>query len=152
MSDDQPVAPEQTFSDLGLAPEVLKALADVGYETPSQIQALTIPPLLEGRHVVGLAQTGTGKTAAFALPILSQLDFSQKTPQALVLAPTRELALQVSEAFEKYAAHMKGVKRAADLRRPGLRRAAVRAASRRARRRRHARAASWTTSRRARST
>lgn len=110
VSDDQPVAPEQTFSDLGLAPEVLKALADVGYETPSQIQALTIPPLLEGRHVVGLAQTGTGKTAAFALPILSQLDFSQKTPQALVLAPTRELALQVSEAFEKYAAHMKGVK------------------------------------------
>ena len=110
VSDDQPVAPEQTFSDLGLAPEVLKALADVGYETPSQIQALTIPPLLEGRHVVGLAQTGTGKTAAFALPILSQLDFSQKTPQALVLAPTRELALQVSEAFEKYAAHMKGVR------------------------------------------
>ncbi|WP_318152340.1 DEAD/DEAH box helicase [Nocardioides hwasunensis] len=110
MSDDQPVAPQQTFTDLGLAPEVLKALTDVGYETPSQIQALTIPPLLEGRHVVGLAQTGTGKTAAFALPILSQLDLSQKTPQALVLAPTRELALQVSEAFEKYAAHMKGVR------------------------------------------
>ncbi|MFC7358684.1 DEAD/DEAH box helicase [Nocardioides astragali] len=110
MSDEQPAAPEQTFADLGLSPEVLKALADVGYETPSQIQAQTIPPLLEGRHVVGLAQTGTGKTAAFALPILSQLDFSQKTPQALVLAPTRELALQVSEAFEKYAAHMKGVR------------------------------------------
>ena len=110
VSDDEPAAPEQTFSDLGLSPEVLKALADVGYESPSQIQALTIPPLLEGRHVVGLAQTGTGKTAAFALPILSRLDFSQKTPQALVLAPTRELALQVSEAFEKYAAHMKGVR------------------------------------------
>ena len=110
VSDDQPDAPQQTFSDLGLSPEVLKALADVGYETPSQIQAQTIPPLLEGRHVVGLAQTGTGKTAAFALPILSQLDLSQKTPQALVLAPTRELALQVSEAFEKYAAHMKGVR------------------------------------------
>ena len=110
VSDDQPDAPQQTFSDLGLTPEVLKALADVGYETPSQIQAQTIPPLLEGRHVVGLAQTGTGKTAAFALPILSQLDMSQKTPQALVLAPTRELALQVSEAFEKYAAHMKGVR------------------------------------------
>ncbi|MCF6378588.1 DEAD/DEAH box helicase [Nocardioides KLBMP 9356] len=101
--------PQQTFADLGLAPEVLKGLAAVGYETPSQIQALTIPPLLAGRHVVGLAQTGTGKTAAFALPILSQLDLSQKTPQALVLAPTRELAIQVSEAFEKYAAHMKGV-------------------------------------------
>ena len=110
VSDDQTEAPQQTFSDLGLSPEVLKALSDVGYETPSQIQAQTIPPLLEGRHVVGLAQTGTGKTAAFALPILSQLDFSQKTPQALVLAPTRELALQVSEAFEKYAAHMKGVR------------------------------------------
>ncbi len=115
MSDDQPAAPAQNFSDLGLAPEVLKALADVGYETPSQIQALTIPPLLAGRHVVGLAQTGTGKTAAFALPILSQLDHSQqgksgRAPQALVLAPTRELALQVSEAFEKYAAHMKGVR------------------------------------------
>ena len=84
-------------------------LADVGYETPTPIQAQTIPPLLEGRHVVGLAQTGTGKTAAFALPILSRLDLSQKAPQALVLAPTRELALQVSEAFEKYAQHLKGV-------------------------------------------
>ena len=104
------VEPTQTFDDLGLSPAVLKALADVGYESPSAIQAQTIPPLLEGRHVVGLAQTGTGKTAAFALPILSRLDMSQKTPQALVLAPTRELALQVSEAFEKYAAHMKGVR------------------------------------------
>ena len=109
VSDEQPAAPEQTFADLGLAPEVLKALADVGYETPSPIQAATIPPLLEGRDVVGLAQTGTGKTAAFALPILVALDLSQKTPQALVLAPTRELALQVSEAFEKYAAHLPGV-------------------------------------------
>jgi ATP-dependent RNA helicase DeaD len=109
VNDEHP-APEQTFSDLGLSAEVLKGLAAVGYETPSQIQAATIPPLLEGRHVVGLAQTGTGKTAAFALPILSRLDLSQKTPQALVLAPTRELAIQVSEAFEKYAAHMKGVK------------------------------------------
>lgn len=87
----------------------MKALDDVGYETPSAIQAATIPPLLQGRDVVGLAQTGTGKTAAFALPILSRLDLSQKTPQALVLAPTRELALQVCEAFEKYAAHLKGV-------------------------------------------
>ncbi len=113
MVDDTSPAPsddaQQSFADLGLAPAVLKALSDVGYETPSAIQAQTIPPLLEGRHVVGLAQTGTGKTAAFALPILSQLDLSQKTPQALVLAPTRELALQVSEAFEKYAAHLKGV-------------------------------------------
>ncbi|MFD4421001.1 DEAD/DEAH box helicase [Agromyces sp. NPDC058484] len=98
-----------TFSDLGLDGAVLKALDDVGYETPSAIQAATIPTLLDGRDVVGLAQTGTGKTAAFALPILARLDTSQKTPQALVLAPTRELALQVCEAFERYAAHLKNV-------------------------------------------
>lgn len=106
-------APEEpaaiTFSDLGLDGAVLKALDDVGYETPSAIQAATIPTLLGGRDVVGLAQTGTGKTAAFALPILARLDVSQKTPQALVLAPTRELALQVCEAFERYAAHLRGV-------------------------------------------
>jgi ATP-dependent RNA helicase DeaD len=98
-----------TFSDLGLDDAVLKALKTVGYENPSAIQAATIPPLLAGRDVVGLAQTGTGKTAAFALPILSRLDLSQKAPQALVLAPTRELALQVCEAFEKYAANLRGV-------------------------------------------
>ncbi|UOE44087.1 DEAD/DEAH box helicase [Agromyces larvae] len=98
-----------TFADLGLDDRVLKALKDVGYETPSAIQAATIPPLLEGHDVLGTAQTGTGKTAAFALPILSRLDVSQKTPQALVLAPTRELALQVCEAFERYAAHLRGV-------------------------------------------
>ena len=97
------------FADLGLDAAVLKALKDVGYETPSAIQAATIPPLLAGRDVLGTAQTGTGKTAAFALPILSQLDLSQKTPQALVLAPTRELALQVCEAFESYAGHLRGV-------------------------------------------
>jgi ATP-dependent RNA helicase DeaD len=108
MSDESPT-PEISFADLGLGDAVLKALKDVGYETPSAIQAATIPPLLEGRDVVGLAQTGTGKTAAFALPILSRLDLKQKTPQALVLAPTRELALQVCEAFEKYAAHLRGV-------------------------------------------
>ena len=82
----------------------------MGYEAPSPIQAATIPPMMAGRDVVGLAQTGTGKTAAFALPILSRLDLSQKKPQALVLAPTRELALQVCEAFEKYAAGSPGVK------------------------------------------
>jgi ATP-dependent RNA helicase DeaD len=100
---------ELNFSDLGLDDRVLKALKDVGYETPSAIQAATIPPLLAGRDVVGLAQTGTGKTAAFALPILSRMDVSQTKPQALVLAPTRELALQVCEAFEKYASHIRGV-------------------------------------------
>ena len=111
-TDENEFAAEVTpaFADLGLADGVLDALRDVGYETPSAIQAATIPPLLAGRDVVGLAQTGTGKTAAFALPILSRLDLSQKTPQALVLAPTRELALQVCEAFERYAAHLRGVK------------------------------------------
>ncbi len=104
------VPPERvSFADLGLDDKVLKALRDVGYEYPSPIQDATIPALLDGRHVVGLAQTGTGKTAAFALPILSRLDLKQKKPQALVLAPTRELALQVCEAFERYAAHLRGV-------------------------------------------
>ncbi|WP_166134997.1 DEAD/DEAH box helicase [Nocardioides ochotonae] len=109
MSTEETVSETPTFAELGLDDAVLKALRDVGYETPSAIQAQTIPPLLAGRDVVGLAQTGTGKTAAFALPILSRLDIKQKTPQALVLAPTRELALQVCEAFERYAAHLKGV-------------------------------------------
>src|SRR3954466_3985522 len=97
------------FADLGIDKRVLRALWDVGYESPSPIQAATIPALLEGRDVVGLAQTGTGKTAAFAVPVLSRIDMKQKTPQALVLAPTRELALQVSEAFERYAAHLPGL-------------------------------------------
>ncbi|QEW00324.1 DEAD/DEAH box helicase [Microbacterium caowuchunii] len=105
-----PADEPQSFSDLGLDAAVLKALKDVGYETPSAIQAATIPPLLQGRDVIGMAQTGTGKTAAFALPVLSQLDVSQQKPQALVLAPTRELALQVCEAFERYAAHLRGVR------------------------------------------
>ena len=102
--------PVRSFADLGLSAPVLKALKDVGYEAPSAIQAATIPALLAGQDVVGRAQTGTGKTAAFALPILSRLDLSQTSPQALVLAPTRELALQVCEAFESYAAHLKGVR------------------------------------------
>ncbi|HCJ49610.1 MAG TPA: ATP-dependent RNA helicase, partial [Microbacterium sp.] len=97
------------FDELGLTGPVLAAIKDLGYETPSAIQAATIPVLLGGRDVVGMAQTGTGKTAAFALPIMENLDLTQKTPQALVLAPTRELALQVCEAFESYAARMKNV-------------------------------------------
>lgn len=95
-----------TFADLQIAPEVLRAVSDVGYETPSAIQAATIPPLLAGSDVVGLAQTGTGKTAAFAIPILSKIDLTSKNTQALVLAPTRELALQVAEAFGRYGAHL----------------------------------------------
>uniref|UniRef100_UPI00406C364B DEAD/DEAH box helicase n=1 Tax=Microbacterium sp. LWO13-1.2 TaxID=3135262 RepID=UPI00406C364B len=107
---DAPETPETPgFEELGLTGPVLRAVHDLGYETPSPIQAATIPTLLAGRDVVGMAQTGTGKTAAFALPVLENLDISQKTPQALVLAPTRELALQVCEAFESYAAKMKGV-------------------------------------------
>jgi len=97
-----------SFDQMELAKPLLKALVDVGYESPSPIQAQTIPLLLEGRDVLGQAQTGTGKTAAFALPILSRLDMKQKDPQVLVLAPTRELAIQVAEAFQKYATHMKG--------------------------------------------
>jgi len=99
--------PIPTFSDLNLPAPVLKALKDVGYEAPSPIQAATIPLLLEGRDVLGQAQTGTGKTAAFALPVLARIDTKQTTPQALVLAPTRELAIQVAEAFQTYATHMK---------------------------------------------
>ncbi|MCE7931048.1 MAG: ATP-dependent RNA helicase, partial [Xanthomonadales bacterium PRO6] len=91
------------FVTLGLPASLLQALADVGYESPSPIQAATIPPLLAGRDVLGQAQTGTGKTAAFALPILARLDLAQARPQALVLAPTRELAIQVAEAFQRYA-------------------------------------------------
>jgi ATP-dependent RNA helicase DeaD len=91
-----------------LSEAVLQALQAVGYEAPSPIQAATIPHLLAGTDVVGQAQTGTGKTAAFALPILSRIDMHQKPPQALVLAPTRELAIQVAEAFQRYASHMKG--------------------------------------------
>lgn len=105
--DESPATPG--FEELGITGAVLKAVRDLGYETPSPIQAATIPTLLAGRDVVGMAQTGTGKTAAFALPVLERLDVSQKTPQALVLAPTRELALQVCEAFESYASRMKGV-------------------------------------------
>ncbi|MDW2980848.1 DEAD/DEAH box helicase [Rhodanobacter sp. KK11] len=96
------------FGALALHPDVQRVLADVGYEAPSPIQAATIPPLLEGRDVLGQAQTGTGKTAAFALPILSRIERKAGKPQALVLAPTRELAIQVAEAFQTYAAHLPG--------------------------------------------
>src|SRR6195952_1148754 len=109
VDDTEAETPAITFPDLGLGDAVLRALKDVGYENPSAIQAATIPPLLQGRDVLGVAQTGTGKTAAFALPILDRLDLAQKSPQALVLAPTRELALQVCEAFERYSAHLRGV-------------------------------------------
>ena len=102
------VNPAVTFADLALSNPVLQALGAVGYESPTPVQAATIPALLAGRDVLGQAQTGTGKTAAFALPILSRLDLKQRDPQALVLVPTRELAIQVAEAFQKYAASMPG--------------------------------------------
>ena len=94
------------FTDLHLPEPLLRALADVGYESPSPIQAATIPPMLEGVDVLGMAQTGTGKTAAFALPVLAAVKLDVMRPQALVLAPTRELAIQVAEAFQRYAAHL----------------------------------------------
>jgi ATP-dependent RNA helicase DeaD len=97
-----------SFRDLALSEPVLRALGDVGYESPSPIQAATIPVLLSGADMLGQAQTGTGKTAAFALPALTRIDLSKHEPQVLVLVPTRELALQVAEAFLRYAAHLKG--------------------------------------------
>ena len=96
------------FASLGIAAPVLKAVMQLGYEQPSPVQAASIPILLAGKNLLGTAQTGTGKTAAFALPFLSQLDENQKTPQVLVLTPTRELAIQVAEAFQSYAKHIKG--------------------------------------------
>ncbi|MEO2194614.1 MAG: DEAD/DEAH box helicase [bacterium] len=96
------------FAALDLAPAVLSAIERIGYEQPTPIQAESIPPLLAGRDLIGMAQTGTGKTAAFALPLLSRVDLSLAKPQILVLAPTRELAIQVSEAFQRYASQMKG--------------------------------------------
>ncbi len=97
------------FSELGLAAPILKAVQEAGYETPSPIQAKSIAPLLEGRDLLGQAQTGTGKTAAFALPLLSRINPKAKSPQMLVLAPTRELAIQVAEAIQSYARHLKGL-------------------------------------------
>ena len=97
-----------SFKELALGEPLQRVLADVGYESPSPIQAATIPHLLAGKDVLGQAQTGTGKTAAFALPILDRLDLRKSKPQALVLAPTRELAIQVAEAFQRYATHIPG--------------------------------------------
>src|SRR5437660_6154911 len=97
-----------TFTDLGLSPDILEALKDVGYESPSPIQEQAIPPLLEGKDVIGQAQTGSGKTAAFGLPMLEYVDPADDEPQALVLTPTRELCIQVTQALRAYGAR-KGV-------------------------------------------
>jgi ATP-dependent RNA helicase DeaD len=108
-SEPDPTSAGLTFADLQIHPSVLQAVVDVGYESPSAIQAATIPAMMAGADVVGLAQTGTGKTAAFAIPILSKIDPTNKATQALVLAPTRELALQVAEAFGRYGAHLPAI-------------------------------------------
>src|SRR5690349_19948695 len=102
---DQPIP---TFAALGLSEPLVAALTEVGYENPSPIQAEAIPILLEGSDLLGQASTGTGKTAAFALPVLARIDLALQAPQALVLTPTRELAIQVAEAFQKYASKMPG--------------------------------------------
>jgi len=111
MSESEKQVTEQTgptFKDLNLPEAILKVVAEMGYETPSPIQAQTIPHLLNGEDVLGLAQTGTGKTAAFALPLLANIDVTKNHPQVLVLAPTRELAIQVSEAFQSYSRQLRG--------------------------------------------
>jgi ATP-dependent RNA helicase DeaD len=105
-SDVDPTIP--AFRDLGLSKAVLEAVSDAGYESPSPIQAATIPVLLAGRDMLGQAQTGTGKTAAFALPMLSRIEVRGGPPQGIVLVPTRELAIQVAEAFQRYASKIKG--------------------------------------------
>lgn len=99
-----------SFSDLNLHPALLQAVQDSGYTIATPIQAEAIPPILEGRDVIGQAQTGTGKTAAFAIPMLQRVDLSRRAPQVLVLTPTRELAIQVAESFEKYAAKLSGLR------------------------------------------
>jgi len=104
MSKPEPVS---SFQSLGLPSELIQALEDVGYETPSPIQLGAIPPLLEGTDLLGHAPTGTGKTAAFALPLLANIDLDSRYQQVLVLTPTRELAIQVAEAFQRYANHLK---------------------------------------------
>ncbi|MDF7628924.1 DEAD/DEAH family ATP-dependent RNA helicase [Erwiniaceae bacterium L1_55_4] len=100
---------QTTFSDLGLNADILESLNGMGYEKPSPIQAECIPHLLAGRDVLGMAQTGSGKTAAFSLPLLNNIDPSVRAPQILVLAPTRELAVQVAEAMTEFSKHMRGV-------------------------------------------
>ncbi len=97
-----------SFKQMAIAKPVLQAIEAIGYELPTPIQEASIPPLLQGQDLIGMAQTGTGKTAAFALPLLSSIDLGVKSPQVLVLTPTRELAIQVAEAFQKYAGKLPG--------------------------------------------
>lgn len=107
-SDDNQAENDVSFSDLALPEELLRVLDEIGYEKPSPIQSASIPVLQSGADIIGQAQTGTGKTAAFALPLLAKIDVNLRKPQALVLAPTRELAIQVAEAINSYSKYMKG--------------------------------------------
>src|SRR6478736_378143 len=98
-----------SFADLGMPSALMRAVADLGFETPSAIQAQAVPALLDGRDIVGVAQTGTGKTAAFGLPLLAAVDPSLGAVQAVVLTPTRELAMQVADAIQSFATHLPGL-------------------------------------------
>ena len=97
-----------SFAALGLSDSLLKTLSEIGYETPSPIQAQCIPVMLDGHDIIGMAQTGTGKTAAFALPVMERIDSKLLKPQALILTPTSELAIQVAEALQSYAKNQPG--------------------------------------------
>ncbi len=108
MSDKQASAPSSSFKNLGLSNNIIKVLDEIGYETPSAIQEQCITHLLDGQDIIGQAQTGTGKTAAFALPLLDKIDLDNNQVQLLILAPTRELAIQVAEAIQTYSRHLKG--------------------------------------------
>ncbi|MBU8910566.1 MAG: DEAD/DEAH box helicase [Desulfobacterales bacterium] len=105
----QKILPKTRFDEMNLSPSVFSVLQDVGYDIPTPIQTLTIPHLIQEKDVLGQARTGTGKTAAFALPLLSRIDLDNKRPQVLVLTPTRELAIQVADSFKTYGARMKGL-------------------------------------------
>ena len=104
----EPTSTIATFRDLNLPAPLMAAIDEIGYETPSAIQMQAIPLLMEGKDLIGRAPTGTGKTAAFALPLLAQIDLASKDVQLMVLTPTRELAIQVAEALQRYASHLKG--------------------------------------------
>src|SRR6476619_3244072 len=107
MTDDNKSEPEvESFEQFGLSKPLMRAIDEVGYEAPTPIQLKTIPLLMTGRNVIGQAQTGTGKTAAFALPILQKLELGRNAVQALILTPTRELSIQVAEAFHTYSKHL----------------------------------------------
>ncbi len=105
----QKILPLTGFDEMNLSPVVLNAVQNAGYKTPTQIQSITIPHIIEGKDMIGQARTGTGKTAAFALPLLSRINLKKRRPQVLVLTPTRELAIQVAESFKTYGAGMKGL-------------------------------------------